>query len=164
MTFPSPVKFLLSLLATFSSLSLLSAQMPELVQLPLGDTLVERRLAFVESQMGISRTDWKLTLPADYSAKLVFRRAGSDNPIKEVSFAPGTTNAIFFATVPEGEHLNISFGANNEGKGILLSKPQESTARFGFPDGVKDFRLFDLSYSVPGGTEAMWCEVSFQKR
>lgn len=138
--------------------------MPELVQLPLGDSLVERRLAFVESQMGISRTDWKLTLPKEYSAKLVFRRAGSDQPIKEVSLEPGTTNSIFFATVPEGEHLNISFGANNEVKGILLTKPQQSTTKFGFPEGVKDFRLFDLSYSVPGGSEAMWCEVSFQKR
>ncbi len=73
--------------------------MPELVQLPRGDTLVERRLAFVESQSGISRTDWKLTLPKSYSAKLVFQRAGSDKPIKEVPLEPGTTNSIFFATV-----------------------------------------------------------------
>ncbi|MBN8711754.1 MAG: hypothetical protein J0I10_20450 [Verrucomicrobia bacterium] len=157
------MKFLLSLFATFASLSLLSAQMPELVQLPLGDSLVERRLAFAESQLGVSRTDWKLTLPKEYSAKLVFRRTGSDKPIKEVSLEPGTTNAIFFATVPQDSHLQVSFGTNNEETGTLISRPRQLTAKFGFPDGAKDFRLFELSVSDPQENETMWCEVSFQK-
>lgn len=157
------MKSLLSVFAIFASLSLLSAQLPELVQLPLGDSLVERRVAFMESQMGISRTDWKLVLPNDYAARVVFRKAGKEEPLKEISLKPGTTNALFFATVVEGQHLKVSFGANNEETGILTAQPGEWKSTFGFPDGVKDFRLFELSFSDAQEIDAMWCEVSFQK-
>ncbi len=159
------VKFLLSLLATFASLSLLSAQMPELVPVQPGDSLIERRLALVEFNLGINRSDWNLVLPKDYSARVVFRQAASEKPIQELTFEPGTTNPLSLASSPyEGDKLQITFGWGKGSVNIYPPRPSQWRTKYGYPDGVKDFRLFELFFPNIRESAEIWCEVSFQKR
>lgn len=162
-----PVKFLLSLLAIWASTSLLPAQMPELVPVPPGDSLVERRLALVEANLGIKRSDWNLILPKDYAAKVTFRMAASEQPILEQTFEPGTTNPLFFASSPspdDKEGLQITFGSRQGSANIYPPRPLAWKTAYGYPDGVKNFRLFEIFFPNARGSAGIWCEVSFQKR
>lgn len=146
------------------ALACANAEEPKLNQTSI-DASIAQRIAFIERHLQIRTVTWDLVLPNDYSASLVFRQGGSDKPTLELSFDPGSTNPLLFASSPDGDGMiGLTMGGQERSTTIFIPKSREMKTAFAQLDGVKNINLVEVFTSADAETPQVWVELRFHKK
>jgi hypothetical protein len=135
--------------------------------LPPAEAPQELRTDFLERYLGIQRHDWKLTVPAGYSAKFIFRQKFSEQPLLEFQIPENSASNLFLVTAPDRDSpdkVQITFGNQRDSITTFMPRGDGWTLHFGNPGATKDGNLFEIWHPTYKDGALYRCGVQFLKK